>query len=177
MCFKVLLSYKMRKNKFLPVIVLTLVFHTLFWNKQFGLNVLIYIGILHTMLNYKDSNAFKNARYKTTLLLTVFGGLLMITHNSTTALYFTLCSHFLSIGFHFQPKLETIWASLLTGIANHFKSFRSISKMNNDSKQFQRTIKRMPILFKIILLPTFVLCIFYALYRWANPKYNEIALQ
>jgi hypothetical protein len=147
----------------------TALFNFLFWNENLGINLLIFniFIVVGCLLNYKRNQKTITLSITTTLL-----SLFVVYHNSDIAKTFYWCSLIILIGYTHSNKLRSIPYAIYEALSNYFTWFKQIKviKKTGNTSIFMKKYSR---LLRLIIIPVIVTFIFYALFKAANPIFDE----
>jgi len=155
--------------------ICALIFSTLFYNKQIGLNLFLFsllTVIILTINNSKDFKNKKNIAYASIYLAT---GLTVFFHDSALAIIANSVSFFTLIGLLSQNK-SSIYVNWLNGLFTTIAGLFHRNFTVNETTQNVESNKDIDYihLVKIILIPAAIVIIFIGLYQNGNPIFNEL---
>ena len=164
--------------KNLLLFIASLLFSTLFYKQNIGLNMLLFSIITTILIAILNFNAFKK---KATLLHTslfVFTAFLVFKLPSNLTIFTAITSFILLVGAISESKsaiyvkyLNGLYSTIVAVFAHYF------DQINKEVEQVKK--RKMDYIFwlKIIGIPILVLILFIFLYQKANPVFDDIITQ
>ena len=166
----------LKHKKLYFVIVGTLLFNYLFWHAPFGINALLFslFGIASLFILYPETKKSKVVLVSTLghFLTAVF----VVIHNSGVSILAWHITFVLMVGFVNQPSLRSILFALPTSLGNFFRFPFAINQEFPNRRIKLSKLKAVARYIRIALMPLFLLFIFYWIFRFANPIFNDYSL-
>jgi hypothetical protein len=163
----------MKKYRLLTGIILTVGFDYLFWEQNLGLNILIsFLAILPIVLLLNEG-AWKKTTVRITISGTFLSALMILLYSSTSAKFAFVSSFTIMMGFVHQNDLRTVYHAFLNFLSSLFQSPQSISEELSHLEN-KRT-KKIFSTFQLALIPIAVLNIFYWIFKFANPVFDQLS--
>jgi hypothetical protein len=161
------------------LIVLPLLFNTIFWKEDFGVNLLIFSGLVMLILAFfLFPESIRKPNVQVAVVLTLLSGLMVLVHNSLLSKLGHLASFFLMIGLIQESHAKTILEAALQYIINFFTTFieapRRLQKASESifgENKFASFISRNVFL---TIIPMLVFGVFFLIFFNANPVFNEL---
>ncbi len=154
----------------LSAIIITALFH----NQSPGLNVLIYETCLFIWLAVSTSFRFTGLNRIVCSIGVLSTALFSVLTNSPFSIFLNLLSGFIFVGILIYPEakslLHTFGLSASNILSSQLRFVRELSELNFNNKKLDRTIKIM----KIFIIPVLIIFIFIAIYRNANPVFDNL---
>ncbi len=162
----------MNLNKFLAVIITTIVFPWLFYKNQIGLNLFIYnaiiIGGLYFVgkvnLKYLTSRIIFTGAIVTAILVPIYGSAFTIAINIISLVFLA--------GIALFPKSRNMVMVGLNSVVNLFYSQFSFFSLLNEVASGSKITRNVIRFIQIVLIPLVVVIIFMLIYRAANPVFE-----
>jgi len=158
-------------------IIGTILFNWFFWHEELGLNLLLYnLFIIGTsIVIYPKSKTKKTVL--TTAMTSVITSIMVFIYGTTIAKFTNILSLFIFIGYVHQPQVKAIFYALFTSFINFFtfpiKQFFIFSDAKKGSSmKYLQSLKKL----RLILIPSVFLYLFYWIFKFANPKFNELTI-
>ena len=161
------------------LILLPLLFNTIFWKEDFGVNLLIFSSLVVFILAYflfPESMSKRNVQIS--VLLTLMSGLMVVLHNSVVSQLGHLASFFLTIGFMQDNRSKTVSEAALQYGINFFgtifqapKRLQGASELVFGQNKFAKFISRNLVL---AIIPMLVFGVFFLIFLKANPVFSEL---
>lgn len=163
------------------LIVLSLLFNTIFWKEDFGINLLIFSSLVMFILSFfLFPESIHKRNVKISILLTLLSGLMVIVHNSVVSKMGHLASFFLMIGFMQENRSKTVFEAALQYIINFFGTFIEAPKhLQRGSELVFGENKLAKIISRnlyLAIIPILVFGVFFLIFFQANPVFNEIVI-
>lgn len=166
----------MRKNllQFVILILALLVYNTLFWHQQTGINLPLFSFLLIGLAIYQSSKSLKNQETLLAITLSVLNGAMVVWHHSGFSIFMHIVVTLLSLGFLKQAELRHIFDGLIGFLASYFSSpIIWLRKARSYSKKDSR-FSRIYSFFKLAIIPLVLFGLFFIIYRNASPKFEEL---
>ncbi len=164
---------KLKKLRLPATILLTVLYNYLFWNQNLGVNVLLLLLILIPLLLLLNLPSVFRTNVQLTTLGTVCCAVFVALYGSTVAKVCCIGSLTILVGFIHQPALRTVYNAFLTALASFFYAPASLFQElgSTENSKTQKTFYYL----RISLVPILILTIFYWIYKFANPVFDELS--
>lgn len=172
---------KMKKQNIqnASLIVLPLLFNTIFWEEDFGVNLLIFSSLVMLILAFfLFPKSIRKPNVQVAVVLTLLSGLMVLVHNSVLSKLGHLASFFLMIGLIQESNAKTLLEAALQYIINFFTTFieapRRLQRASESifgANKFASFISRNVFL---TIIPMLVFGVFFLIFFNANPVFNEL---
>ncbi|MFY0629974.1 MAG: DUF4173 domain-containing protein [Flavobacteriaceae bacterium] len=161
--------------KKLIVLIGALLFSTLFYKQNIGLNLSLFTLLTIIVLATKNHQLFKN---KVTIFKTVayiITGVTIFFYKSNLSIIANILAFFTLVG-SFSEHKSSIYVNWINGIYTTIVSYFSIyyDALNCEVKNVKKEKINYVYWLKIIGIPTIIIIIFISLYRKGNPKFEEL---
>lgn len=161
------------------VIVLPLLFNAIFWEEDFGVNLLIFSSLVLFVLAFSlFPESIRKRNVQVVVVLTLVSGLMVVVHNSVISKLGHLASFFLMIGFMQENRSKTLLEAALQYIINFFTTFieapRRLQRASESvfgENKYAKFISRNLVL---AIIPMLVFGVFFLIFFNANPVFNEL---
>lgn len=165
-----------RNKAAILLLILLLVYNFSFWGEKMGLNLLIFLFLSSiTMILLNDEN-LKNRNVILSLLASLYSSAMVVVNNSGFAVTAAIFSFAIFMGFIHQPKLKTVFSALLTSMSDliifPYNIFTEIKYFAGRSKPVRLIFR----LAAIMLIPAIVFTVFYSIYAYSNPVFNDYSV-
>lgn len=166
------------KIKIALLITGTILFNLIFWQENLGLNALIFTVFIIGSALYIFPKFIKSKNALIVALGTLVSAITITYHASLLVIFVWIFSIVLLQPFIHYKKLQTIFFSTLSAITSFVTVFgllgqnteKTTSKRNSPFK-YKNIFKYL----KLTLLPIFVVYIFYWIFKFANPIFDELS--
>lgn len=163
------------KLQLVLVFILTIVHNVLFWNQYFGVNTLVFTGVIISVLAIIKTERFKNVYVVSSICGVFFSSIMVVLHGSSVAKFAYVTSFTIFIGFLNAETLRNFFYTFVAVIerfailpALYENEFKSLLKSDNSSSNsYKRKLK-------LSLIPLVALLVFYWLFKFANPVFDKI---
>ncbi|MCT4630506.1 DUF4153 domain-containing protein [Winogradskyella sp.] len=161
--------------KQLILFISALIFSTLFYGKQIGLNLFLFSLLSVTILVTNNKEDFKNKKNIGYAGIYLATGLAVFFHDSALAIIANTVSFFTLIGLLSQNK-TSIYVNWLNGLYTTIAGlFHRNFTVNETTQKVESKKERDYVhLAKIVLIPMVIVIIFIGLYQNGNPIFNEL---
>jgi len=163
------------KIKFALVLIGALLFNLLFWKEAVGLNALIFTVfiIAAAFFSFPDYLRSRNAAIVTggTLITAVT----ITLHASELAIFVWVFSIVLLQPFIHYKELKTIIYSSFSALTSFVTSFQLIGDYLKLERKSSIKLKNTLRFLKLTLIPILVLYIFYWIFKFANPVFDDLS--
>ena len=164
-------------KKFILVILLSVLFTLLFFQKEAGLNYVLFALALSAGLTLENKNRWKNIAW-----ILVNGAFLISTFNvyfqhTSVAILSSILSFVLLAGFAARPAFSPLTGmlnglfSIFTALGIKLKALQQHLKKNNRNEQ-----KPSWNYYLLMLIPLLIFIIFFQLYRWGSLAFDDFIL-
>ncbi|MCW8898843.1 MAG: DUF4173 domain-containing protein [Flavobacteriales bacterium] len=166
-----------RKIQLIFFLLGTFLFNWLFWQEQFGLNLLIFNVFILLSSYFIYPNSFKSKYVIAFSILCILTATFVFLYGSTIAKITNCFLLLICIGYIHQPKLKAAFYAGFTSIINFFKlPLRKVFNNNSNNKK-QNSISKIISILKIVVIPILFLSLFIWIYKIANPIFNDLTIQ
>ncbi|MEL6654554.1 MAG: hypothetical protein AAFQ87_27515, partial [Bacteroidota bacterium] len=93
-------------------LALTAVYNLLFWQEEFGLNLLLFSGLSIALLLVLNPEAVRSRNVWISIAGSLLSGVLVVLYDSGSAKVVHILSTLLFVGFCHQPQLKTVFHAL-----------------------------------------------------------------
>lgn len=161
------------------LIVLPLLFNAIFWEEDFGINLLIFSSLVMFILAFfLFPESIRKRNVQIVVVLTLVSGLMVVVHNSVISKLGHLASFFLMIGFMQENRSKTLLEAALQYIINFFTTFLEAPRLLQRASEavfgenkYAKFISRNLVL---AIVPMLVFGLFFLIFFNANPIFNEL---
>jgi hypothetical protein len=162
------------RNKIIIVLLaLTAVFNFLFWGEKLALNLFIYVLLLAAAAVVFNKDSVKNPKVIAVFLAVLYLGCMVVYNNSIFSIFACIAGFIVLNGLIHQPRLRTIISAVLTSLGSFilfpYNAVEEIKYNSRRHRYFAKFLKAS----KLALLPVLIFCIFYAIYAYSNPIFND----
>jgi Domain of unknown function (DUF4173) len=170
---------KKQTIQFASIIVLPLLFNAIFWEENFGVNLLIFTSLVMFILAFfLFPESIRKRNVQVSVVLTLVSGMMVVVHNSVVSQLGHLASFFLMIGFMQENRSKTLLEAALQYIINFFGTFieapkhlqrasESVFGENKLAKFISRNLV-------LAIIPMLVFGVFFLIFFNANPVFNQL---
>lgn len=163
-----------QKNKiFVLLLSLTLVYNFFFWREKLGINYLLFILLLSVSMFILNADSVKNKNVLTLFFASLISCGTVIYNNSPFSIFACIASFFVLAGYIHQPRLSTVISALLTSAGSlvifPYNVLEEMRLAKNKYRFFAGVLK----VGKLVALPIIVFSVFYSIYAYANPIFND----
>jgi len=163
------------KIKFILLILGTFLFNFLFWKEAIGLNALIFTAFIIGSLIYAFPESLRSRNALILIAGTFITAGTILYHASELSIFVWIFSIVLLQPFIHYKYLKTIIYSSLSAVTSFVTSFQLIGdyiKLENKSSIRLKNVFRF---LKLTLIPIVVLYVFYWIFKFANPVFDELS--
>ena len=161
--------------KHLIILISALIFSTLFFKQDIGLNLSIFtiltivISILKHPLKIKNKDTIGKA------IFYLISGITVFLYKSNLSIITNIIAFFTFIGSVSEHK-SSIYIQWINGVYTTIVAYFSMhfDELNIEVKNVKKEKINYTYWFKIITIPTLIIVVFINLYSNANPKFNEL---
>lgn len=165
------------KNKIRTILLLggTVLFYVVFFEKLMGLNSLLFSAFILGSTAFLFPRNFKRPQALAAGGAVIFSAAVVFWHSSAMAIFVWVSSLILYIPMVQYPKIRSVhWAGLTAlidyiTVFDHLKAPKELTK-SRKTNRFYRFLQN----FKLAIIPIIVLIIFFALFKEANPVFDEL---
>jgi hypothetical protein len=163
-----------QKNKIFGfLVILTLIYNSFFWHEKLGINLIIFVILLSIAAIVLNKDSVKSK----SVLLVLFGALyssgMVVYNNSVFSSFACISSFIVLVGYIHQPELKTFISALFTSLGSFslfpYNVLEETRLAKNKFKVFAKILKGV----KLAFLPVLVFFVFYGIYAYANPIFNN----
>lgn len=161
--------------KNISIFISAVLFSFLFYQQNIGLNLLLFSVLTCLIVTQKNPKLLKNKNFLFKIIAYLITGLTVYLHNSSFTILVNIISFFTLVGCASEPK-ASIYIHWLNGIYKSTVAFFSKLYVKNDFENEIEKKKKIDYKHwsKIIGIPLVLSLIFIALYRNANPVFDNI---
>ncbi len=156
----------------------TILFNLLFWQENLGINALIFTTFLLGSFFYIFPKFIKSKNAIIVALGTLISAITIVFHASLLVIFVWIFSIVLLQPFIHYQKLRTIFFSTLSAITSFITSFGLLGQNTNPSTSKNKSSFQLKNIFKYLkltLLPILVVYVFYWIFKFANPIFDELS--
>lgn len=161
------------------ILVFPLLFNAIFWEEQFGINLLIFTTLAVLVLAvFLFPESMQKRTVQLSVLLTIVSGLMVIVHHSIISQLLHLGSFFLLVGFLHEGSLKTVVGAgiqfavnLFTTFIGAFKYLKKAIEPLFGGNQIAKKIARNMVL---AIIPMLVFLVFFLIFYNANPVFSDL---
>lgn len=165
----------MKKSIKLLLLAIGFAHNILFWNENWGFNLLIFSIILIAALFYMYPQPFQQKETRFVLLGTLVALFMVITFNTTISKVAYFGSFWVLIGCIHRPQWRYFQHHILFNFA-HILSFPSMLKqLFSNPKTTDKYTLQLWYRFRIIIIPVALLLVFHLLFFYANERYANLS--
>ena len=150
-----------------------ILFDFLFYRQAPGMNALLFVPILFSLVRLSGRSAFSSRENRFAAGGMLAAGLAVALYGSVFSVFAYMGAFLLYLGFVLEPQLRLILTAM-PGAALNF--LFAPAKMFSDlaaSLALKNTMPRLMKLSKLLIIPLLVLFVFTTIYRFSNPLFNE----
>jgi hypothetical protein len=166
---------KNKNTKFYLALLFTALYNFFFWKENLGLNALIFSALLLCTLLALNPGSRKYTHVKWVVTSTLLTAFMVVWHNSLAAKIAHVVALFVSVGLIYQPTLKTIYMAATSNIAAFIHIPETLKQIWQGMENNHAQVKRVYMRLQVTLVPVVVLCVFYFIYRSANPVFMELS--
>ncbi len=158
------------------IIVLTLLFNAFFWQKDTGVNVLIYSSVLTSVLFLLNPESRKSGNVWLALIGTLLSGIAVAYHNSLFSLIVHILSLTLFVGFVHQPRLRLVYMAIFTVLTSYVYMAISLGKSLRHAFTSGKYRKQLGQVLSASLIPIVLISLSILIFKIANPRFDAFTL-
>ncbi|MCF6365988.1 MAG: DUF4173 domain-containing protein [Bacteroidales bacterium] len=163
------------KMKFALLIIGTLLFNLLFWHEAIGLNALIFTTFILGTFFYLFPEFIKSKNAIIIASGTFISAVTVVYHASELAISVWIFSMVLLQAFMHFNKLRTVFYGLFSSVTTFFMSYQLIGQNVKLKSKSSFKLKTFFKYLKLTLLPILVVYIFYWIFKFANPIFDNLS--
>lgn len=163
------------KIKFVLLIIGTVLFNFLFWKEAVGLNALLFTLFIIGSLIYAFPESLKSRNALIVLFGTLTTASTIVYHASELAVFVWIFSVVLLQPFVHYSYLKSIIYSSLSAITSFVTSFQLLGDYIKLERKSSIRLKSVLRFLKLTLLPILAVYIFYWIFKFANPVFDELS--
>jgi hypothetical protein len=165
------------KIKFVLLLIGTLLFTFLFWQEAVGLNALIFTVFIFAVVCFSFPDYLKSRNAVIVTCGTLITAVTIALHASELAIFVWIFSIVLLQPYVHYKELKSIIYSSLSAITSFFMSFQLIGDYMKLERKSSIRLKNSFRFIKLTLIPIVVLYIFYWIFKFANPVFDDLSDQ
>jgi hypothetical protein len=166
------------KNKISKILLIggTIVFYTVFFKNLMGLNALLFSLFVIGSTAYLFPENFKRLQALAAAAAVLFSAGVVLWHSSAMAIFVWVSSLILFIPMVQYAKMRSVHWAGITAFIDYITVFDhlKIEKTQTKSRKKNRSFRIIQSL-KLAIIPIIVLIIFFALFKEANPVFDELS--
>ncbi len=164
--------------KNLITLVSAVLFSTLFYQQNIGLNLSLFTLLTIIILTVKNRQIFKSKSTNFKIIAYAITGITIFFYKSDVSIIANILAFFTLIGSVSEHK-SSIYINWINGIYTTIVSYFSLyyDKLNSEVENVKKEKINYAYWLKIIGIPAVIIIIFINLYRRGNPKFEEIILK
>lgn len=161
--------------KTLKTTICALLFSTLFYRQNIGLNLLLFSILSTLLLIINNSKIIKNRNIIYNVIAYIITGITVFLYNSSLVITANIIAFFTVVG-SFSEYKSSIYIKWINGIYTTIVAAFSLyfEGLNNEVENTKKKKINYGYWLKIIGIPAIIIIIFINLYRNGNPKFNEL---
>lgn len=161
------------------LVVLPLLFNTIFWEEDFGINLFIFSNLVMFILAFfLFPESIRKRNVQVAVVLTLASGLMVVVHNSVVSKLGHLASFFLMIGFMHENSASTVFEAGLQYVVNFFATIieapRRLQRASETMVGGNKIVKFIARNLVLTIIPLLVFGVFFLIFFNANPVFNEL---
>lgn len=153
----------------------SLLFNYLFWEEDFGLNILLFTAFLVSCILTLFPSIRKSPQALIAICGTIITSVFVVLHSSAFVVIMYWLSALLMIGFIHQTELKSIAYAIPTALSNYLRFFGTFYKDLNQQGKHSNKISGTFRFLKVIVIPIILLVIFYFLFKFGNPVFDAFS--
>lgn len=162
-----------RKNlRVILIILLLVIYNFFFWKEKLGINFFIFTLLLAVSVLFTSDSAIKNRKVLIVFASVVYSGVMVAINNSFYSKFSVFTCMFLLAGFAHQPGIRALFSSYISSLIEYclvpVVFIEGIKRIKEQSRVFRVIFKSI----KLVIIPSFIVFIFYLLYSVANAKFD-----
>ncbi len=163
------------KIKLILLAIGTFFFEYIFWKESLGNNAFIFSAFAIIAMIFAFPASFKSLRTITVSLGVLLSSAAVAYHASIFSIIIWIMSLFMVPSFIHHQKIKAVFFGFVISYVDYFSSlnlpFENIKINKNILGRFSNTFRFL----KLTLIPLVVLFIFYWIFKFANPIFDEIS--
>ncbi len=161
--------------KNLITLISAILFSTLFFKQNIGLNLSIFTILTIIVLGIHNHKAFKNKSIFLNAIAYLITGITVFLYKSNLTIFVNIITFFTLVGTISEHK-SSIYVKWINGVYTVVVSYFSMrfDKVNSEVKSVKKEKINYAYWLKIIGIPAIILIIFINLYRNGNPMFDEL---
>ncbi len=152
-----------------------ILYHFLFWREKMGINLLLFSTFL-LMCQYYMYPAIRYNKYAWQAAIGfLVSGVMVVVSNTGISKFAHITSFLILTGFIHQPELRSSFYVITAALTNYVMGLKFWKKKTPAFK-----IGKFPVSFhklRLALLPIVVALVFYQVYKWANPVFDNLTIR
>ena len=158
----------------LTVLLSTLVFTLVFYNKSLGINLLLFESAVLLWLLWTKKVQLTKFNVLFVFLAVLLSVLFSLIHHTNLSIKVNVLCFFLFVGVISEPRLKSLWNSFLTAFSSFFNVFYHLNKRLSGPRINQKKIGFKVRRNLLLILPLVIILGFTIIYSSANPKFGEL---
>lgn len=155
------------------IAALTIIFNSFFWHEKLGINLLIFVILLAISAVLFNRDSVKHKNVLLVMLVVLYSGCMVIYNNSIFSSFACISSFIVLVGYIHQSELKTVISALVTSLGSFslfpYNVLEETRLAKNKFRVFAKILKAV----KLASLPVIVFFVFYGIYAYANPIFNN----
>lgn len=164
---------KQRNKLIVVLLVLTVVFNYFFWREKLGLNLIIYVILLTISSLMFNKGSLKSLKVIAILIAVLYSCGMVVYNNSVFSILACISASIVLSGFIHQPRLRSVISALFTSLGSFtlfpYNAAEKIKYNSRKHRYFAKFLKAS----KLAILPVLIFIIFYSIYAYSNPIFND----
>ncbi len=162
------------RNKITIVLfMLTAIFNFFFWGEKLGVNLIIYIILLTAAALAFNQESIKSPKVIAVILAVLYSCGMVIYNNSVFSIFACISASLVLSGLIHQPRLRTVISAALTALGSFtlfpYNTIEEIKYNSRKHRYFAKFLKAS----KLAVLPVLIFIVFYSIYAYSNPIFND----
>jgi hypothetical protein len=167
--------YRMKKRSnlihLLSFFLLICLFVALFYRQFFGINVLIYSVVVLGVFHAVNSNKVLNRLDYFIQIGFFLSAIMLVLHNNYWSVWVNFLFGTALVGRLSMVNVKSILHSFSMGVHSFFFSFSNLARSGRAVSVRGISFKRLVRLFRVVLIPTFIILLFILVYSLASPEF------
>jgi len=162
-----------RRLELILVTVLAVIYHLLFWQEKFGLNLLLFSSVLTALALVRNRQNVLRPTVIITVIGTITSGASVILYDSLMAKIIHLLSFPVMLGFIYQGELRSIYYALSSAVANFLTVPKRLLYDSSVALNKKYKLNWLWRFMKLFFIPLMTFCLFLLIYNFASPFFGE----
>jgi hypothetical protein len=166
---------QMKRINVFAFLIFVVAFDQFFWDQNLALNFALFslLSIIHHFIDSPVS--FSKPSVQMATVGNVIATFMLVYHNSIVSSFVAIISWIVLIGFFHEEDLRTVYRAVWSSILHFFK-IPPFLKNREDKLSKEKSTEWMRWM-KIVVLPTFIVIVFFLIFRGANLVFKDVTDQ